>query len=248
MNDRYVTVVRRRHVRYREIVVSIAAVVVLLVLVVGFLLGQHAALSAMKSREVTPLPPPVVETGGHCEQAGQELQAALQEARVQHEVDVTALELARQDLLARDKRVVELEASLAFYRGLMLPGESRRGVSALAPQWVAGDTSGQYLFRLVVQQISRAHKKVSGKLRLTLIGEQAGDTAEIPLHMVSDSHPQKQQKLNFKYFQVIEGRLSLPSGFTPREVRVDIALTKPRKSKTAQTFAWRLQEAFRYDR
>lgn len=249
MSERYVTVVRRRHVRYREMVVLTAAIATLIVLVVGFLLGQHAALSGIKSKEA-PLAPaaPVIEVAESCDQVEQELMAAVHEAGVQHEVDVAALELARKDLLARDERVAELESSLAFFRGLMLPSESRKGVSVISPQWVAGDTPGLFLFRMVVQQISREHKKVDATLTVTLIGEQAGDATEIPLHTVSDSHPQKEQKLNFKYFQVVEGQLSLPSGFTPHEVRVDLKMTKPRRATRSQTFTWQLQEAFRHER
>lgn len=246
MSDRYVTVVRRRHVRYREIVALAATLIALSVLMLGFYLGQHAALSGIEEQEAaTPMnmPPPP----SPCELREADMQAKVQEVQAQHDVDVAALELARKALLTRDGRVAELEASLSFYRGLMAPEEGKQGVVLKAPQWIAGAEAGVYHYRAVVSQVDRKHSVVKGSMTVVLLGEQNGEPAEFALHNISASHDEKRVLLRFKYFQVIEGHLTLPSGFSPRQVRVELNITKPKKKQSTALFAWQVQEEFHHE-
>ena len=230
---------RQRRLR---LLVLVGALVTVLILSLGFWLGQRAAYSGMgidpeSYRQLQEQLPAVQE----------EALALTQELEVQrtrHEVDRRALELVRGDIAAQKEEISSLEEGLRFYRSLMAPGEIAHGLSLRAIELVSLSQAGRYAFRIVAQQEARKHDTLRGELYAEVFGKRDGEQVNYPLAELSDDLEGSVVPLRFRYFQAIEGELTLPEGFTPEGVNVVASAKSPRKVEVREQYSWQVQERF----
>ena len=115
-------------VERRRLVVTIGVALVLaLVLEVGFYLGQSAAYNGMGARpkNYKAMQAELIAVQNALKSRNDEL--AIQ--RTRHDVDRQALELVRKELAGQKEDMAGLEEGLAFYRSLISPGEIEPGLS-----------------------------------------------------------------------------------------------------------------------
>jgi hypothetical protein len=241
-NDHYRTVVRRYHVRHRQVVVLVLTLSAALVLAAGFVLGREAAFSGVGID-----PHHYREQGealevARAEQAQLSHQLGVMTAR--HEVDRAALELVRQELAVQKEQIAGMEEGIRFYRSLMAPGEIAQGFSLRRIELVARDEPGRYGFRIVAQQEARQHTPLQGELYAELSGQQAGEPRIYPLAELSQDLEATILPLRFRYFQSIEGDLVLPEGFEPQAISVVATISAPDKTEAREQYPWQVQEKF----
>lgn len=172
------------------------------------------------------------------------LQAELEMVRTRYAVDREALEMVREEIAKQKEKIASLEEGIRFYRDLMAPGEIAEGLSLREPELVARDDPSTYAFRLVAQQEARKHELLKGELHVEVFGEQAGESVSYPLARLSDDVEDEVVALRFRYFQSLEGELTLPADFDPRGISVVATVTSPRKSEVRERFPWHVQERF----
>ena len=228
--------------RRTRLLALVAALLLVLVMAVGFWLGQRAAYSGMG---IDP------QTYRRFQQALPEAHAdllslsqELQVERTRHEVDRRALELLRGDLAAQKEQIASLEEGLRFYRDLMAPGEIAQGLSLRDIELVQQNNSDRYAFRIVVQQEARKHDTLKGELYVEVSGTRDGERVSYPLADLSEDVEGSVVPLRFRYFQAIEGELTLPEGFTPEGVNVVASAKSPRKVEVREQYSWQVQERF----
>jgi hypothetical protein len=235
-------VVRRHHVRHRQIVALALSVSAAVLLGLGFYFGRRSAYG-----ELGVDPARYAELQRALPEAREqiaELERQATAARTRHEVDRSALELVRQELARQEEQIADLGEGLRFYRSLMAPGEIAEGVSFQGIEVVPGDGPGRYAYRLVAQQEARKHDSVRGTLQINVLGRSDGEAisytlAELAGDLEGDSIP-----LRFRYFQAIEGELVIPEGFEPQVIEVLATVTSPRKLELREQYPWRLKEKF----
>ena len=162
--------------------------------------------------------------------------------QTRREVDSAALEMVRKELAAQQEMIAELERGIRFYKSLMAPGELAEGLNIRSIDLIADEPAGRFKFRVLVQQSARKHELMTGILKVSVVGEKAGEPAEFDLSDLSLQVPHADIRLRFKYFQAIDGELELPEGFTPQFLRVSAKSTKPRRSEVSEEFPWSVQE------
>jgi hypothetical protein len=222
--------------------VLLALSAVILALGGGFLLGQRVALqntvvdlTAYRSMEAE-LP--------RARQQVAELRSELDVVQTRHAVDREALELVRREIALQKEQIASLEEGINFYRSFMAPGEIAQGLSLRFPELVARDAPATYAFRIVVQQEARKHNLLKGGLSAEIIGLREGQEVSYPLEQLSEDIENGEIALRFRYFQAIEGELTLPEGFEPVAISVVATSSSPRKSEVSERFTWQLQEKF----
>lgn len=228
---------------YRPFVVLAAAFLLALMLVAGFYLGQHAAYSGMGAEPASyrEMQAELIEAQGllHSRRAELEIQ------QTRHEVDRQALEMVRKELSAQKDTIAGLEEQLGFYRSFMDPGEvAGEGLILREVELVAGDEPRQFWYRIVVQQKARRHDLLKGGLRAAVSGELEGEEVEYSLKELSRDTEDDSLALRFRYFQLVEGEISLPEGFEPRNVTVTASTRTPQKLEVQEVFPWQVQERF----
>ena len=228
--------------RYRRVQVVVATLLLAVVLLAGFYLGQRAAYSGMglDPQVYRAMQEDLVES----EAVMAQLRAELDVQQARHEMDQQALELVRREIAAQKEQIAAQEEGLRFYKSLMAPGEIAQGLSLRPPELVALEEPGQFAFRIVAQQEARKHSLLKGDLSAVLNGELADQEVSYSLAELSDDLEPGKVPLRFRYFQSIEGELRLPEGFVPRSVDLVATATAPRKMEVREQFPWQLQEKF----
>lgn len=243
-DDNYRTVIKRQHLRYREILIVLGAVSIGLILVVGFFLGQRAAYSGMGVN-----PNVYNELKNSLPAAKQELDALREHSEIQQmqgEMDRATLELVRLEMAAQQEKIVKLEEGLAFYQGLMAPEEIARGFTLRELELLPTDSASRFLFRLVAQQATVKHTTLKGSITLELYGLSGGEMLTFPLADLSDDIEDNAIALRFRYFQAIEGELVVPDNFVPQGFTVVANSTSPRKIVLREDYPWEVQTRFSY--
>jgi hypothetical protein len=156
------------------------------------------------------------------------------------EVDRKATEQVRGEVVELQNRIAEIERDNTFYRDLMRPESDDQGISVVAPVIaVYPGIPNAYDYKMVVKQQSANRSQVVGYLEFTLIGVNAeGKSKRFSLYQLSSAIASEKIKLNFRYFQRLEGQLMLPEAFTPERIELKIVSLKPKKALIEKTFNW----------
>jgi hypothetical protein len=172
------------------------------------------------------------------------LQGSLDLERTRHEINRRALEMVRSEIASQKEQIADLEEGLRFYRELMAPGDVAAGLSLRAIEIVSGEQPGRFAYRILVQQEARKHALLKGELRVEVFGLQREREVSYSLADLSDDVDQDAIALQFRYFQAVEGELTLPEGFEPLGVSLVARASKPEKSEVREQFNWEVKERF----
>jgi Family of unknown function (DUF6776) len=239
----YSALSRRARQRRKLIFVLTVALMLAVVLGVGFYLGQRAAYSGM-GRNPGSHRALLAELAAVRDQLASR-DTELEVQRTRHEVDRSALEIVRQEIASQQEEIAGLEEGLQFYRSLMAPGDTDQGLSLYEIELVPGKEPRHYSFRIVVkQQAARKYAQVKGELSAVVFGMLNGEPVEYSLAQLSDDVEGDVIKLGFRYFQSIEGEMTLPEGFDPGGVSLVATARTPRKLEVREEFSWQIQERF----
>lgn len=153
-------------------------------------------------------------------------------------MDEQALNQARKMILDLETQAAALKSDLTFYKNIMAPSETSKGLQVNRLSLVSQHQTGIYNFKLVLTQVGNNKSYISGLVAVNIIGMRDGEKEVIALRDVSGDIEDLGVKFRFRYFQDVEGELSLPERFEPLEVQV-VAQAKGRKSAQAErTFDW----------
>jgi hypothetical protein len=172
------------------------------------------------------------------------LEAELETARVKAAVDRGALDLLRAEMAHNKEQIAALEEGLLFYKSLMaVPGEAiAEGLSLRDIELVPAGDGRRYAFRIVAQQEARKYSTLKGSLWVRIYGLRDGVEVSYELSQLSEDVGEEAITLRFRYFQSIEGMLTLPEGFEPGGVRLVARARAPRKMEAVAEFPWLEQE------
>lgn len=153
-------------------------------------------------------------------------------------VDEQALKQARNIIVELETRVSALQSDLTFYKNIMAPSETSKGLQVDQFTLASKRQVGVYSFKLVLTQVGNNKSYISGVVAVNIIGVRNGEKEVIALRDLSQEIEDLGVKFRFRYFQDVEGQLTLPKGFEPLEVQV-VAQAEGRKSSQAErAFNW----------
>lgn len=154
-------------------------------------------------------------------------------ARAQRSVQMseTAFQELDRALKASAAEIVKLREELNFYRNIISPLDKKAGlrIQNLLLEPAGGS---QYRYKLVLIQALKHEQTINGSARLEIAGLQDGQDAVVSVPGPGD----RPIKVNFKYFQDLEGEFELPKNFKPRRVKVQVIPT--RGAEVEESFAW----------
>ncbi|MDY6828635.1 MAG: DUF6776 family protein [Pseudomonadota bacterium] len=153
-------------------------------------------------------------------------------------VDRLAAERVQEANLQLRERVVALEKQVALYKQVMAPTSGDEGLNIRTWSIAPAGAPGQYRYSLVIQQLSYQHAWLQGWAEVNLIGTQDGEPAVLPLVDLSPEVEAQRIRLRFRYFQKIDGALSLPAGFRPERVQVVAERTGKVQERREKLFQW----------
>ncbi len=153
-------------------------------------------------------------------------------------IDEQALNQARKIIVDLETRVGALKSDLTFYKNIMAPSETSKGLQVDRFSLSSDRQADAYNFKLVLTQVGNNKSYISGVVAVNIIGMRDDEKEVIALRDLSQEIEDLGVKFRFRYFQDVEGKLTLPDGFEPLEVQV-VAQAEGRKSSQAErTFNW----------
>jgi hypothetical protein len=172
-------------------------------------------------------------------------QANSDELRRQLAILETSGEIDRETYSQVESNLGELQAKiqaqeeeLVFYRGIVSPQDGVAGLRIQSLEVLPADAERRYLLRLVLVQAIVHSRRVSGTVKLQLEGVQDGQTAVFDVADLTAGDGGYDMSYEFRYFQGLETELSLPLGFEPQGINVEIWPNEARAERVNASFEW----------
>lgn len=157
------------------------------------------------------------------------------------QIDRLAYAEVEKKLKELEEEKVELKEELEFYRGIVAPNSNERGLQIQSFKMGKTEDERTYRYKLVLVQLLKNDRLITGQVVMDVQGMQAGKTISLSWQMIAV----KNKKVNpanmvfkFKYFQNIEGDITLPDGFTPGRVTVEVISQGGNSVNVKKTFGW----------
>lgn len=153
-------------------------------------------------------------------------------------IDEQALKQARKTIVDLETRIASLRSDLTFYKNIMAPSETSKGLQVDSLTMTLNRSQGTYDFKLVLTQVGNNKSYISGVVAVNVIGLRDEEKEVIALRDLSEDIEDLGVRFRFRYFQDVEGTLALPEQFEPIEIQV-VARAEGRKASQAErTFKW----------
>jgi len=153
-------------------------------------------------------------------------------------VDQQALDSVQQTIVAQREKISQLEEDVLFYKQIMSPENDENGLVIGQLDLVATDVPGAIRYKMELKQQGNNENVISGHANINILGIRNAEEISIPLSELSAAQPEEDIRLQFRYFQNIEGEMTLPDDFEPTKVQI-VAVAEGDNSKTVQkSFGW----------
>ncbi|MEJ2688047.1 MAG: hypothetical protein P8124_12785 [Gammaproteobacteria bacterium] len=166
-----------------------------------------------------------------------DLQAKLAVVQRSGQVDRRAYADVKKQLNTLQDQVFKQREELAFYRGIVTPGEAKTGLHIQAFNVHDGAQPNHFQFRLVLTQVRQNEHWVHGVVRMSVLGIEKGKPRRLGLTEIT-APKTRELAFRFRYFQNLEGQVRLPKGFIPQSVEVKVVPSGRHKSALERTFSW----------
>lgn len=137
------------------------------------------------------------------------------------EIEKQAYKEVDESLRSLQSEILELKEEVAFYRSIVAPRESAKGLRIQRFKIEQNHEAQSFTYKLVLTQVIKHNRTTKGRIELSIEGLQNGEQRVLKLKDINKS---KQDKLSFrfKYFQNFEGDIVLPEGFIPSRVLLKV--------------------------
>ena len=155
-------------------------------------------------------------------------------ARAQRSVQMseTAFQELDRALKTSAQEIVRLREELNFYRNIISPLDKKAGLRIQSLNVEPAGAKHTYRYKLVLIQALKHDRAVRGAASLEVTGVREGEDAVLAV----TEGKERAIRVNFKYFQDIEGEFELPPDFKPKRIKVSV---KPRGAEAVEaSYAW----------
>jgi hypothetical protein len=140
------------------------------------------------------------------------------------EIEHNAYQEVKDSLNRVQDELLELQKEVAFYQSIVSPSKNEKGLRIQSFQLTETGSSRQARYSLVLTKSGKNDRYVNGHVEMQIIGSRKGKAATISVTDVS-SEAAKGMKFRFRYFQNLEGNVTLPDDFEPDEIEISVKPT-----------------------
>jgi hypothetical protein len=154
-----------------------------------------------------------------------------------NKVDQFAYKDVSHSLKGLQDEVYELKEEVAFYRTILEPGDTKKGLRVQSLKVERDGQRDRYRYKLVLTQVLTDAAPVQGNVQLIVYGQQGTTLKALSL---SDLTADKDSEIQFrfKYFQKLQGIMIFPAGFSPTRVALRVIPKGRAKETVEKTFNW----------
>ena len=159
-------------------------------------------------------------------------------ADVARRVDREGYKQVERSLGDMQSQIARLTQDLSFYRGLVQP-DSLVHVKVQQMQ-IVPEAAGQYRLKFVLMQTGKPDDVVAGNAVISIDGLLHGKPVSLGLAQLT---PNRRSGLiySFRYFENYDEPVSLPPGFEPTRIGIEIHSGRDSNHPFRQAFVWKAQ-------
>jgi hypothetical protein len=150
----------------------------------------------------------------------------------QLQVERAAQRSLTEEIAALQDETMRLKEELAFYRGILSENAASGELKLHSFKLNKGKSQNQYEYHVLLIQSGRHDKWAQGKLMLNLKGMKDGEPVTLPLRNGQDLIGPV--KINFKYYQRINGQFTLADVLEEMSVELTLTESGARQPKITQ--------------
>lgn len=131
----------------------------------------------------------------------------------------------------------QLLDQIQFFESIIGNDASQAGLRVAKIKLRPTASSQEWLLELTLTQVKKHTSRQSGKVLISVAGEQDGQPVELALKQM---HPKQisSQRFGFRYYQTLSFPLSLPASFIAKELTIDVQVQAPKRLQLAETRGW----------
>lgn len=229
-----------RVVRHRPGLRLLLGLLVALVVAVGFAFGYWLG-GAKASVDATRLD--ALSRAQRARQADLDrLTRELAVAELAQTVDAEAARSLRDTVGDLRDEIATLREEVTFYKSLMAPASLERGLQIAEFELGAGPGDNEFTYHLLLTQTAERRSWIQGHVRMDVVGVRAaadGSSVEEVLALTDVASVEDYPlRYRFRYFQDLEGVVTLPEGFRPRSVRITTTPSGGAADALQRSFDW----------
>ncbi len=168
-----------------------------------------------------------------------EMRQEIATLKLGEEVDTRANEEVLATIEGLQTQIAELQEEIRFYKGVMLPNAESKGLRIERFDLKPLAEANTYSFGLLLTQVVDKHDYVQGGVELKVIGRQGAEPASLDLATLTDGS-QQTVRFRFRYFQNIDGQLTIPAEFQPEEIMVIAQSSGNKSQRLERRFDWQV--------
>lgn len=228
----------RPHAPVRRLILTVTlALIVLVGLYAAFEFGRYYAgysvISVMQER--SRLNGSITDLKGN----NQSLQAriiALETSTAGHAREDQVVARTIGELQAQVARQTE---ELAFYRAVVAEGAPAIGVRVGTVRLASAKPAGSFLIHVSLVRAGKTDGMTTGTVNLSVDGQdQAGKPVTLDSNALAAAGAEPDVTYDFRYYQDVEQTVTLPPGFRPEHVTVQVSSNRKDIAPLTQTFSW----------
>lgn len=156
---------------------------------------------------------------------------AIQVERQKQVTHVAQTDLA-QDLAALQAENSRLKEDVTFYRSILEESPGAAVIRLHSIKVTKASRPGEYQYRVTLIQSGKHDRNVQGQLQLAVLGRQNGKPMVLT---VVGGNSKNNGKVNFKYYQPLEGSFAVPVGMTVQDLQAKFFQGGSTEPKLTQT-------------
>lgn len=154
------------------------------------------------------------------------------------EIDREAYRAVEASLASLQAKIQEQRDAIAFYRGIVSPADGESGLRVQDLRLTRGTAEREFNVRLVLVQVMKHDRKVTGDVSLSIAGSQDGVDIVYDFKDLTTAEADTTWPFSFRYFQDFNRQLVLPNGFTPERIRVEVRSKTRSIQSVEESYAW----------
>jgi hypothetical protein len=137
-------------------------------------------------------------------------------------------------------QVAQQSQELAFYKGIVIQGANAAEVKVQQMRVDRTDRPRVYRLRLTLVQPVRPDSVVSGTVQVLVEGVTGGRPLSLDLPALTGGDT-RDLPFTFRYFENIDPEITLPEGFTPERVSIEVRSTRKGITPVMHTELWNVE-------
>ena len=215
----------------------------LLVVFTGYLVFEYGRITA--GYDVVDAANERGELQAHIKSLDRQIEELKQEIALletHREIDREAYKEVESSLIKLQAKIQEQRDAIAFYRGIVSPADGNSGLRVQDLKLTRGASEREFNLRLVLVQVMKHDRKVSGDVAVSIEGNEDGEGKIYALTDLLPADADKAWAFSFRYFQNFDRQLVLPDGFEPERVHVEVRSKTRSISSIEESFAWAMSQ------